>query len=408
MHVVFDARGIQDRSDGMSNYLRAMLRGLARQRTSDRYTVLLQAAARQQPIWAELAGSPHMTLVSTTVPFMGLAQQAAIPRLLRRLPAVDLYHYPHFDLPVGAHRRSVVTIYDLNHVTLPGYFDSSRWLKRWYSRSTTAMTVRVAQQIITISEWSRQRLLERFSRLDPSRVTAIHFGVDAHFQRQLDDATVRAFRRRHGLGEDRFILYVGTHRPHKNVARLVQAYGRLRAGIPHKLLLIGSSKGRSALAVLIQSLHLDDAVRLIPYLADEDLPLAYRVADVFAFCSLSEGFGLPLLEAMASGVPVVTSDRGAMMEVTDGSAVYVDPTSVDAIAEGLHRVLGSPMLAEQLSARGRARAQQFRWEQTVHRTLAVYRHALEDAVREPAEATKERQARLRPVEERLRHVVQDS
>ena len=146
-------------------------------------------------------------------------------------------------------------------------------------------------------------------------------------------------------------------------------------GCSHHLLLVGSLRPRGSVVSLIDQLGLRSCVRILGHVADAELPLAYRVADVFAFCSLSEGFGIPLLEAMVSGVPVVTSSCGAMAEVAGEAARLVDPHSADSIAEGLSAVLSSETVRRGLIERGRRRAQAFQWEETARQTLAVYRQA---------------------------------
>lgn len=377
MRVVFDARAVGARADGLSNYIRALLDGFAAQRGPDEFIVLAgpelcrEAAARAQP------GVGSLRWVETPVRFMGLGQQVRMPAVLRRLRPTDLYHYPHFDLPLWAHPRSVVSIYDVNHLTFDGYFRSQRLLKRAYSWAATRASVERARSIITISEHTKQQLLERFPQLDPGHVQVIYFGVDDRFWREPADEEVAAFRRRHGLGQERVILYVGTHRPHKNVRRLVEAYALLRrdGAVHHPLVLVGSADAGGTVGRHVQALGLTGAVRLLGHLGDQELPLAYRIADAFVFCSLSEGFGMPLLEAMASDVPIVTSRFGAMAEVAGGCSILVDPYAAPAIAEGIVRVLEPGPLRRDLIARGAARAAQFRWEDTVRRTLDVYRGA---------------------------------
>jgi len=377
MRILFDARGVQDRSDGLSHYVRHLLIGLLRADPTNTYTVILGPTMRAHLERAGLLGRPNLHLIETSIPFMGLDQQFRLPLLVRRYPPADVYHYPHFDLPLLAHPRSVVTIYDVNHVSLASYFESLRTLKRLYSLGTTAMGITRAQHIITISEASKRQLLERFPWLDPRKVTVTYFGLNDRFQTPPGPEKTREFRQRFKLGQDRFILYVGTHRPHKNVSRLIEAYERLRRGqgISQKLLLVGSPNGDGSVPRTIQALGLQEHVRLLGHIADDELPLAYRMADVFIYCSLSEGFGMPLLEAMASEVPIVTSNVGAMAEVVGESAVLVNPYSVDSIAEGMSRALSSESLRWELIARGQARLQRFRWEEAVSKTLTVYKWA---------------------------------
>ena len=375
MHILFDARCIQHQSDGLSNYVRHLLGALLRFDTDNYYWVLLSPFVRDELSKAGLLEHPRLHIIVTQIPFMGPLQQIGIPLLVRRLPPMDVYHYPHFDLPLFAHDHSVITIYDLNHICMRGYFDRLRGLKRAYSLATTQLSLRRARHVITISCASKAALLERFSWLCPDMISVTYFGLSELFQTAPATERVTEFRRRFNLGDDRFALYVGTDRAHKNLDRLIRAYAKVRrqGSFPHKLLLAGSFSGNGRFSRTVEDLGLKDAVRHLGYVSDDDLPLAYRVADVFAFCSLSEGFGLPLIEAMACGVPVVTSNIGAMAEVTADCGVVVNPLSVDDIAQGLCSVLSSATLRQQLVVKGLERIRGFTWEQTASKTLEVYR-----------------------------------
>jgi glycosyltransferase involved in cell wall biosynthesis len=146
-----------------------------------------------------------------------------------------------------------------------------------------------------------------------------------------------------------------------------------QGGCSHRLLLVGS-RGSPELQQRVAALGVSQSVSFLDYVADEELPLAYRAAEVFAFCSLSEGFGIPLLEAMASDVPIVTSNVGAMAEVAGAASMLVDPYSVRSIADGLGALIRSPVLRRELIAKGRRRLEQFSWDLTARQTLEVYQH----------------------------------
>ena len=386
MRILFDARGVQARSDGMSNYVRAILAGLLSADRETAYTILLTPAFRSELQAAGLLERSNVRAVETSIPFMGAAQQVWMPALVRRLGPSHVYHYPHFDLPTLAHPNSVVTIYDLNHINFPAYFGSQRRLKRWYSWVTTHASARRARHVITISEHTKRQLLERFTWLTPGDVTVTHFGVEARFLTPPAPERLRAFRQKFALGDARYLLYVGTHRPHKNLERVVKAYAQLRGRgeVTQQLLLVGSPGGSEAVPRLVRALRLEDAVRLIGYVPDEELPLVYRVADAFVFCSLSEGFGMPLLEAMASGVPVVSSAIGAMAEIAADSALLVDPYSIERIAEGMATLAQSDAARRAFAARGAERVQRFSWDDAVARTLGVYRAVAGDQPGAPA------------------------
>ena len=375
MRILFDARGVGVRADGLSNYVRHLLVHLLQLNETDEYVVLLTPS-----FWEELKRGgwgerPRTHPIVTTIPFMGPVQQVRLPWLACRLPRADVYHYLHFDMPLAVPTRSVVTIFDVNHVQFPTYFDSLRWLKRGYSVVTTALSLAKATHVVTISHTTKRQLLSCFSWVDPDHVTVVYCGLNDRFGTAFPaSAQVGAFRRRYGLGAERFILYVGTSRPHKNLPRLLEAYSRLRrsAAIPHRLVWVGSAHDGGAVQAMIKTLSLEGAVMPVGYLEAEELPLAYAAAEAFVFCSLSEGFGMPLLEAMASGVPIVTSNTGTLAEIVGDSAIRVDPYSVDAIAEGLQRVLTSEPMRRDLSQRGRQRVEAFSWEKSAKHMREIY------------------------------------
>lgn len=375
MRIIIDARAVGGRSDGMSNYVRHLVIALLRLDQVNDYVLLLHQAFAEELTTRSLLDRSNVRPVVTAIPFMGPRQQVQVPPLLRGLPPADVYHYPHFDMPWFAHARSVVTVFDLNQFHFTGYFDSWRLLKRGYSLTTTAFSLAKARRIITISQATKQRLLARFAWLDPQKVTVTYFGLNERFLTPPKEEDVEAFRQRYRLGHGRYLLYVGTARPHKNLSRVLEAYRRLRRQMaaPPTLLIVGPPDKDGALGRMISALRVDGAVVQLGYLPDEELVLAYRVAEALAFCSLSEGFGMPLLEAMASEVPVVTSQSGATAEIAGGSAVLVDPLSADSIAGGLFRILTSQELRRQCIARGCETVRRFTWEDTARKTLEVYR-----------------------------------
>lgn len=380
MRILFDARAVRGQSDGLNNYVRHIVSNLIQVDAENEYVVLLGSAFHHHLSNASLLNRSNIHAVTTSIPFMGLRQQLLVPSLVRRLPPATVYHYPHFDMPLSAHPCSIVTIYDLNHISFDAYFRSQKHLKQFYAFWSTWLTVSKAKHIITISNTTKAQLLKRFRWLNPGKVSVIYFGLNDTFQHVPRPEMIEAFRRKFHLGNDRFILYVGTNRAHKNVHRAIAAFSllRSRSNFTHKLLLVGSAGGDEQFRRMLKTQGFDEFVVPLGYVSDEELPLAYRVADALVYCSLSEGFGMPLLEAMASEVPIVTSHLGATAEVVGDSAILVDPFSVDAIANGLSRVLSSDTLRRELIDRGLTRVKSFSWEEAARKTLEVYTKVREE------------------------------
>jgi alpha-1,3-rhamnosyl/mannosyltransferase len=387
MRVLFDARAWRSQTDGLSNYVHHLVAEMIRQDQTVDYVLIVNQALHEAWSREGLFAHRHVHPILSSIPFMGLEQQLRVPLLVRRLPSAAVYHYPHFDLPLLAHPAAVVTIHDLNPCALPDYFDSFRLLKRTYAAWATRWAATKAMRVLVVSEATKRTLLSFVPSLKSEQVVVTHHGITGNIGAAIpSEAQAGRFRRRYRLADHRFILYVGTDRPHKNLPRLIQAYARLRAdgACRQKLLLVGGFTHHAQLERLAVSLGVGDDVVLTGHVASEELPLAYQAADVFALCSLSEGFGMPLLEAMAAGVPVVTSSRGSMAEVAGDAAVLVDPESVEAMAHGLGQVLGSPRLQESLIEHGRRRLDTFSWRSAARRTLEVYRDVWERRLSEAA------------------------
>jgi glycosyltransferase involved in cell wall biosynthesis len=238
--------------------------------------------------------------------------------------------------------------------------------------------VAAARRVIAVSQATKQDVVDLFGAA-AERIDVVYNGVDAGFC-PAPAAEVEAFRGSAGLPA-RFILHLGTLEPRKNLVRLVQAFAQVRAhdaGQPPVKLALAGGKGwdYDAIFAEVARLGLEQEVLFPGYVRDEDLAGWYRAAAVFVYPSLLEGFGLPVLEAMACGAPTVTSNLSSLPEVAGDAALLVDPTSVDALAGALLRLLADADLARELRGRGLAQAARFPWSRTAQETAAVYRRAL--------------------------------
>ncbi len=286
---------------------------------------------------------------------------------------VDLFHSPDFVLPPLRHALGILTVHDLAFLLRPECADArlSNYLETVVPRS-----VRRADFVIADSENTRNDVVVLLG-VRPERVEVVPGGVDSHFAPVDDPAQIQAARERLGVGDSPFILSVGVLEPRKNLVTLMEAFaaarsrGKLRE---HKLVLAG---GRGWLVEGILSHHDISPVRdniLMPgFVADDLLPAAYSSADALAFPSLYEGFGLPVLEAMACGTPVVTSNASCIPEVAEGASIMVDPLDTEALSRALVRVVEDVDLQADLRHKGFERAAQYTWTAAATRLLEVYR-----------------------------------
>jgi glycosyltransferase involved in cell wall biosynthesis len=284
---------------------------------------------------------------------------------------VDVFHEPHYVLPVLTRGRSVVTIHDCIHLMFPEYLPYR--FAKVYAREMMRSATRRAARILTVSESSKRDIL-RFYPVSPDKITVIPNAIDERFGTPPPDEAVVRVRERYQLA-DPFVLYVGNVKPHKNVERLIDAFALVvrRRPDPLKLVIIGDEISKfQTLRRAVHRHQLHRQVRFLGFVGEDTLSVLYRLAGVFVFPSLYEGFGLPPLEAMACGTPVITSNVSSLPEVVGDAALLVDPYSSEQIAEAITRVLSDTALAADLRARGLARAQHFSWKRSVSQTLAIY------------------------------------
>jgi glycosyltransferase involved in cell wall biosynthesis len=364
VRIGIDARKLHD--FGIGTYIRNLLRQLARLDRDTEFVVLCRDEDRESLV---SLGSNFRAVTETAANY-SIAEQVRIPIALRR-EGVTLFHAPHYVLPPLVPCRSVVTIHDCIHLMFPQYLPNRVALG--YARTSIALATHRATRVLTVSESSKRDIL-RFVDTDPDKIDVIYNAYDDRFGVEPREEDVVRVRERYQL-HDEFVLYAGNVKPHKNLERLIEAFDRVRKrGLDHlKLVMIGDEISKYAsLRRAVHRHQLHKYVRFLGYLPEETLAVMYRLAGVFVFPSLYEGFGLPPLEAMASGTPVVTSNVSSLPEVAGDAAMLVDPYDPDAIAGGIQRVLTDEKLRRELRTKGLARARQFSWETSVRRVREIY------------------------------------
>jgi glycosyltransferase involved in cell wall biosynthesis len=268
--------------------------------------------------------------------------------------------------------KSVVTIHDVIPLVLPWAFP----LRHRMVLATAFARIRRQADVVIVPSTATAADVVRYLHVERERIIVIPMGCEARFQPIMNPTPVSTLRRRYGLPE-RYILFVGTLEPRKNIKRLLQAFSMLLAETPQDdlKLVVAGGKGwglddfREAMAAL----GLGDHVLFTGFVDDDDLPALYRGAQLFVYPSLYEGFGLPVLEAMACGVPVITSDRSSLPEVAGDAALLVDPTQPEALAAAMASIINDGELRQSLRAKGLIRAREFTWDSVAQKTLAVYR-----------------------------------
>ena len=352
---VLDARTATPHFPGIGRYVTNLARALIPQLAPDEQLGIFFDPA--YPLDLPSAASVHGLPVDAS-PF-SLGQQQVIPRLLHRHKA-DVYHSAYYLMPYVTGVPTLLTLYDLIPIHFPEHSTlKARLLFRW----ATALALRVAKHTIAISEATRRDFLAHFS-LKPERITAIPLAADPAFTPQPPDV-IAALRRRYRLPE-KFLLYLGSNKPHKNLVRLIEAWATVQAEAPDVTLVIAGAwlPQHPQPRQRAQALGIDDRVCWLGPLPGADLPALYTAADAFVFPSLYEGFGLPVIEALACGTPVACANTSSLAEVAGDAAVLFDPMQVDAIVDALRRLLGDAGLRADLRRRGLAQAATFSWSRT--------------------------------------------
>ncbi|HEY6358896.1 MAG TPA: glycosyltransferase family 1 protein, partial [Vicinamibacterales bacterium] len=298
------------------------------------------------------------------------AEQVTIPWLVRRARA-DVFHAPHYVVSPLTHCPTVVTIHDCIHLRFPQYLPNrAASVYAWWMMRSAAMR---ARRVLTVSQASKDDILS-YLHVPASKVEVIYNALDERLATPPTPEDIGRVRDRFLLNAP-FVLYAGNIKPHKNLDRLIEAFARARARVPGdlKLLIIGDEMSKYPnLRRLVHRFQLHQHVRFLGFVPDATLAALYRLAAVFVFPSLYEGFGLPPLEAMAGGAPVVTSNVSSLPEVVGDAALLIDPLDPGSIADAMTRVLTDPALRADLIRRGYERIETFSWARSVARVREVY------------------------------------
>lgn len=375
MRIGIDYTSAARQSAGIGRFTRELIRAALALDADNEYSLLV---AGPEPIAAAHLPSAgrRYRLVQTPVSERNLVRmwhRLRIPLPVEAfLGRLDIFHSPDFVLPPVARAVKVLTIHDLSFLRVPECADPRL---RWYLGQVVPRSVRRADFLLADSESTRCDLIELLG-VPPDRVRVIYGGVDARFTPVQDADALQRVRDTYAGGRP-FILAVGTLEPRKNYPTLIRAFAQVRqaAGLPHALVIVGR-KGwvYEPIFAAVDELGLHDDVRFPGFVPDEALPALYSAADMLVTPSFYEGFGLPALEAMACGTPVIVSDVSSLPEVVGDAGVRIDPRDVEGLAHAMARVVQDSALRSALQAAGLARARQFTWEDAARELLAVYAH----------------------------------
>ncbi len=368
--VGIDARKLTD--FGIGSYVRNLVESIARRPEARRYDFRVYAPGEDRGALPELP--ENFTVVEEDSPGYSISELTRFSwRLLR--DRLDLFHATHYVIPPLARARAVVTIHDIIHVLYPQFLPNRAALL--YARVMIRRALKRADRILTVSYNTKRDLVDYFG-ISPARVEVVYNGVSARFHPDLPRAERDRVTAKYGLPRP-YLLFLGGEKPHKNVRNVIRAFGQARRerALPHALVLAGPMpKNRSRVEALVSALELETRVFRPGIVPEEDLPGLFAGADAFLYPTLYEGFGLPVVEAMACGVPVLTSSTSALQEIAGGYAYLVDPMDVEAIARGIVELATDPLRRAEFAELGKRRARDFSWDHAAEQTLKVYAQAL--------------------------------
>ena len=363
MRIGIDARMIDN--TGIGRYLRNLLVHLARIDMRNHYIVFINADNTRVVEQENVQFVP----LKFPVPLYSLREQWWLPIELLKA-RLDVVHYPNFAIPLLPLYPSIVTIHDLIYYVYPDQCPSR--LAHHYARFMLRQATRKARVLITDSAYSKQDLITHF-QVPAEKIEVIFPAAEQQYCPPESPELPAAIALRYGIAGP-YILYVGKHHPYKNIRTLVHAFNVYpEVYTQHQLVIAGKREPRrAALYQEARSLQAGDAIVFTDFVPEDDMFELYRHAQLFVFPSLYEGFGLPPLEAMACGVPVVASNAASLPEVVGDAAIQVEPLDAHGMADAMRAVLTDPMLWSELHHKGLKRAQHFSWETAAQQLLAIY------------------------------------
>jgi len=359
---------------GIGRYTEELVRNLIKYDSTNQYCIFTTNATSDLLVYA-----PNLNQIKVNFPHYSLREQLFYPYILQRAK-LDLIHYTNFNSPVlftGA--PSVVTIHDLTLWFFAGRRHRG-WLKRMAYKFIIQRTCQQAKHIIAVSATTKSDII-KYLGIDEQKISVVHLAPANEYKPVTNSAKIDSLKRKFNITKP-YLIYVGQWREHKNIIRLMRAFSlfRRRYGLDYQLVLVGKMDRRyAALPAIIKELNLANDVVTTGYVSDADLPYLYSNAELFVFPSLYEGFGLPPLEAMACGTPVVASNFSSLPEVLGDAARYFDPLDIETMAKTMAEVARNFSLRHEMKLKGIAWVKRYSFETMAKTTLKIYQQVLMDS-----------------------------
>ena len=375
--IAIDYTAAVRQGGGIGRYTRGLVHALAAMPPQDEYVLLVAGSGNDPELNAPAFHIRNLPLDERYTNIIWHRAGLPFPKVEWFTGSIDIFHSPNFVLPPVARASTVLTIHDLSFMRMPQCAEPS--LREYLSRVVPKAVAR-ADRVLADSQNTKSDVIELLD-VSPDKVDVVPAGVEARFRPTDERNALEAVRRTYHLGKGPFILSLGTLEPRKNFTGLMEAYALLKREekLPHRLVIAGGTGWLcEGIFETVRQLQLEDNVTFAGFIADEDLPALYNLADLFAFPTLYEGFGLPVLEAMACGTPVATADNSCMPELVGDAALLIDANDTEGLASAMWRVLSDRELRDSLIGRGLARARRFTWSQAARKLLDAYNRLASD------------------------------
>ena len=370
MKILIDARVILNQQTGIGNYTHNLTKHLFEIDKTNKYTILVHSSLKKNhPIFTLQQKNAVFRIVD--IEPVSVQQQYLLRSVLKEAKP-DIYHYPNWDIPLFHNVNSIFTIHDLTYLLHDKLYVNLASLKKIYTRINIYLGLKKSRKVIVVSENTKRDLLHNYYVAD-DKIRVIYEACDEMFipAAKTDNTHLNLNKLK---DEKKYFLFVGEKRPHKNLIRLIKAFKLFNENLTqYKLLIVGKQYAQyDEPEKLVQKLKLSNDVVFLDYVDNDTLIVLYQNAQALVFVSLYEGFGIPVLEAMACGTPVITSNIAATNEIAFDAAIKIDPYHTEKITEAMIDIIKNKKLRNNKIKKGLARAKEFRWEKTAEQTLQLY------------------------------------
>lgn len=364
MRIAIDARFALGPSTGVTNYLNNLLANLIDIDSQNEYVLYIH----RKDIDNKIPEHPRFRKKIINAPSL-LWKNVFLPIDIRR-EKIDIFHSPAYTIPITPVGKIIVTIHDVMHMVNPQWFTRK---ELFFIKYPFKFAAKRATKIIAVSETTKHDIM-KFYGIPESKITVTLEAANGIYKPIRNGEKLSLVRKKYGI-DGKFILYVGVLFKRRNISGLLEAFATLKKNnqIRHKLVIVGLDKGHFDLSGLINALGLKREVIYTGHVPNEEMPLLYNAAEIFVYPSFYEGFGLPVLEAMACGTPVITSNSSSLAEIAQDAALLINPYNVEQLNQAMLDLLSNENLRQHLSRSGVVRAQSFNWQRMAEQTLSIYK-----------------------------------